>query len=170
MTQAGQRQQPGADVLKPTSLPFRIPYRRLNQDLRVILCVLPTPRMDRTPGAGSDLGGIWETYGAIHEMPAAWLCCYPQPRCFFRRIRRETSSVPEVAGARLRENYGKLPLSFEENRGQADARVKFLSQGNGYTLLLSPGAVELNLARQAGQARRPPDELSRRARLPCRDR
>jgi hypothetical protein len=60
----------------------------------------------------------------------------------------QTSSVPEVAGARLRENYGKLPLSFEENRGQADARVKFLSQGNGYTLLLSPGAVELNLARQ----------------------
>jgi len=58
-----------------------------------------------------------------------------------------TSSVPEVAGARLRENYGKLPLSFEENRGQTDARVKFLSQGNGYTLLLSPGAVQLNLAR-----------------------
>jgi len=58
-----------------------------------------------------------------------------------------TSSVPEVSGARLRENYGKLPLSFEENRGQADARVKFLSQGNGYTLLLSPGAVQLNLAR-----------------------
>ena len=58
-----------------------------------------------------------------------------------------TSSVSEVAGARLRENYGKLPLSFEENRGQTDARVKFLSQGNGYTLLLSPGAVELNLAR-----------------------
>ena len=58
-----------------------------------------------------------------------------------------TSSVSEVAGARLRENYGKLPLSFEENRGQTDAHVKFLSQGNGYTLLLSPGAVELNLAR-----------------------
>ena len=58
-----------------------------------------------------------------------------------------TSSVPEVSGARLRENYGKLPLSFEENRGQTDARVKFLSQGNGYTLLLSPGAVQLNLAR-----------------------
>jgi hypothetical protein len=58
-----------------------------------------------------------------------------------------TSSVSEVAGARLRESYGKLPLSFEENHGQTDARVKFLSQGNGYTLLLSPGAVELNLAR-----------------------
>src|SRR5262245_61861098 len=29
------------------------------------------------------------------------------------------------------------PLFFEENRGQADARVKFLSRGSGYTLALT---------------------------------
>ena len=51
----------------------------------------------------------------------------------------------ELAKARLRENYGKLPLSFEENRGQADARVKFLSRGSGYSLFLTPGAVLMNL-------------------------
>ncbi len=33
--------------------------------------------------------------------------------------------------------YGKLPLSFELNRGQTDARVKFLSRGSGYTLFLT---------------------------------
>jgi hypothetical protein len=58
-----------------------------------------------------------------------------------------STAVPEGVKARALANYGQLPLSFEENRGQTDARVKFLSQGNGYTLLLSPGAVELNLAR-----------------------
>ncbi len=54
--------------------------------------------------------------------------------------------LSEGAKSRALANYGKLPLSFEENHGQADAPVKFLSQGNGYTLMLSPGAVEMNLA------------------------
>jgi Beta-propeller repeat len=43
---------------------------------------------------------------------------------------------PKTQG-RLLENYGKLPLSFEANHGQTDARVKFLSRGNGYTLFLT---------------------------------
>ena len=64
----------------------------------------------------------------------------------FAANRPESKAVPEGIKAQALANYGKLPLSFEENRGQADARVKFLSQGNGYTLLLTPDAVELNLA------------------------
>lgn len=35
------------------------------------------------------------------------------------------------------DNYGKLPLSFEANRGQTDTRVKFLSRGSGYDLFLT---------------------------------
>ncbi|MFC5861455.1 chitobiase/beta-hexosaminidase C-terminal domain-containing protein [Acidicapsa dinghuensis] len=35
-------------------------------------------------------------------------------------------------------NYGKLPLSFEPNQGQADSSVQFLSRGQGYSLLLRP--------------------------------
>ena len=38
--------------------------------------------------------------------------------------------------ARIVENYGKLPLSFEENQGQTDEKVGFLSLGSGYTLFL----------------------------------
>ena len=33
--------------------------------------------------------------------------------------------------SQLIANYGKLPLSFELNQGQADAGVKFLSRGRG---------------------------------------
>src|SRR2546423_273062 len=43
------------------------------------------------------------------------------------------------------EMYGKRPLAFEPNQGQADARVDFLSRGRGYTLLLSPTEVGLSL-------------------------
>ncbi len=43
------------------------------------------------------------------------------------------------------ELLGKTPLHFEPNRGQTDARVKFLARGPGYTLFLTPGEAVLNL-------------------------
>jgi Beta-propeller repeat/Putative binding domain, N-terminal len=36
-----------------------------------------------------------------------------------------------------RHAYDKVPLSFEENRGQTDARVKFLARASGYTLFVA---------------------------------
>lgn len=45
--------------------------------------------------------------------------------------------MPETDKAKLLENYGKLPLSFEPNQGQADSAVRFLSRGSGYTLFLT---------------------------------
>jgi Bacterial Ig-like domain (group 3)/Beta-propeller repeat len=47
------------------------------------------------------------------------------------------SQADPQAQARILEGYGKLPLSFEANHGQADARVKFLSRTGGYTLFLT---------------------------------
>src|SRR6266849_6403601 len=41
------------------------------------------------------------------------------------------------AQAKTLDSYGKLPLSFEANHGQADGRVKFLSRTGGYTLFLT---------------------------------
>src|SRR3989442_6860144 len=35
------------------------------------------------------------------------------------------------------ESYGKVPLTFEANRGQASPQVKFLSRGSDYTLFLT---------------------------------
>jgi len=40
-------------------------------------------------------------------------------------------------------DYGKLPLSFEANQGQADQGVKFLSQGRGYSLSLTGSTAVL---------------------------
>lgn len=43
---------------------------------------------------------------------------------------------------RVKTAYGKLPISFEANRGQTDSTVKFISRGSGSTLFLtSNGAV-----------------------------
>ena len=44
-----------------------------------------------------------------------------------------------------------LPLVFEENRGQADPRVKFLARGPGYVLFITPGEAVL-ADRRTGQA------------------
>jgi hypothetical protein len=49
------------------------------------------------------------------------------------------------------ETYGKLPLSFEANRGQTDAQVKFLSRGPGYTLFLTPGEAVLAVRKGHGK-------------------
>jgi plastocyanin len=51
------------------------------------------------------------------------------------------------AAARLRalEAYSKIPLTFEENAGQADARAKFLARGAGYTVFLTDRDATLRL-------------------------
>jgi len=46
------------------------------------------------------------------------------------------SSKKEI-NDRARRSMSLLPLSFEKNQGQTDERVKYLSRGDGYTLLLT---------------------------------
>src|SRR5256884_9504347 len=65
------------------------------------------------------------------------------------------ASSAEPTQARLAESYGKLPLSFEANRGQTDPRVKFLSRGSGYTLFLTSDEAVLALRGQEPAVRRP---------------
>lgn len=48
---------------------------------------------------------------------------------------------------RVDQGYGRLPLAFEENRGQTDGRVNFLSRGPGYTLYLTPTEATFVLAK-----------------------
>jgi Beta-propeller repeat len=47
---------------------------------------------------------------------------------------------------RILKDYGKLPLAFEKNQGQADSRVKFLSRDAGYTLFLTANQAVLSLS------------------------
>jgi beta-propeller repeat-containing protein/ASPM-SPD-2-Hydin domain-containing protein len=51
----------------------------------------------------------------------------------------------QASGAQLAQAYGRLPLSFESNKGQTDARVKFLAHGTGYTVFLTDNEAVLAL-------------------------
>ena len=48
--------------------------------------------------------------------------------------------------ASAREAFGKLPFSFEVNRGQTDPQVRFLSRGLGYNLFLTSTETVLSLS------------------------
>lgn len=76
---------------------------------------------------------------------------------------------PAVTGKRqLKAELAKRPLSFEENRGQTDPAVKFLSRGRGYTLYLTPG--EAVLALEQGSLKQGSDEQTARdGRGPAED-
>lgn len=56
----------------------------------------------------------------------------------------DLSSDP-AAKARVAENFGRLPLSFEINKGQIDQSVKFLSHGPGYDLFLTANEAVLRV-------------------------
>ena len=62
-----------------------------------------------------------------------------------RLVRRTLGPQPGLAEPRIVANYGKLPLSFEANHGQADPQVKFLSRGQGYSLFLTSTEAVLQL-------------------------
>jgi beta-propeller repeat-containing protein len=53
--------------------------------------------------------------------------------------------------ARVSEAYGSLPIRFESNAGQTDAKVKFLSRGGGYNLFLTQSEAVLTLRRGNSQ-------------------
>ena len=64
----------------------------------------------------------------------------------FASGRAPNLSKPHPAAQReIVESYGRLPLAFESNQGQADQRVKFLSRGAGYTLFLAGDEAVLTL-------------------------
>src|SRR5688572_5093313 len=62
-----------------------------------------------------------------------------------------TESNDRVRQAQPGESYSRLPLTFEENRGQVDKKVKFLSRGSGYTLFLTSTEVVLSLSAQSAK-------------------
>ena len=66
------------------------------------------------------------------------------------RVRGNSPNVQ--ARPRLIASYGKLPLSFEANQGQADPRVKFLSRGRGYGVFLTGSEVVLEVQESGGRS------------------
>ena len=63
-------------------------------------------------------------------------------------------------------HYGKLPLRFEQNQGQTDASVKFLSRGSHSTVLLQPSVATIVLHdAHAAKAGRPQAETRETVRM-----
>ena len=60
-------------------------------------------------------------------------------------VRATKAMVREVNAEPIGRSFGRIPLSFEENRGQSDPCVRFLSHGPGYTLSLTSREVVLAL-------------------------
>ena len=54
-----------------------------------------------------------------------------------------TADTAQKAG--VSSAYGKLPISFEANVGQADARVKFSARGKGYRVFLTGDEAVISL-------------------------
>ena len=82
---------------------------------------------------------------------------------------RQTSAISgprlQTADAASRQRmlaaYRGLPLAFETNQGQSDARVKYLARGNGYTLFLTANEAVLALGneKRGGDTSLPPDVI-----------
>ena len=59
----------------------------------------------------------------------------------------QTQAAQPARAAAVPTDYGKLPLSFEANRGQTASAVKFISHGNGYSLFLTGKEAVLVLSK-----------------------
>ena len=67
---------------------------------------------------------------------------------------RRISTVPAEIQPEPHAGYGKLPLGFETNQGQTDARVRFLARGGGYTIFLTGDEAVLALRKSQPGVRR----------------
>jgi beta-propeller repeat-containing protein len=72
------------------------------------------------------------------------------------------TSATQASQRRLAAAYGKLPLSFELNQGQADGRVRFLSRGSGYALFLTGNEAVLTLHKGSPTSKFAGDAAGRR--------
>ena len=62
-----------------------------------------------------------------------------------------TSQQNATAKTRITEQFGRLPLSFESNKGQIDESVKFVSHGSGYDLFLTATEAVLKVQKPPAQ-------------------
>ena len=60
-----------------------------------------------------------------------------------------SATVSQATRFQRGTNYGTLPLAFERNQGQVDARTEFLARGSGYSLFLTRTEAVLALRHAA---------------------
>jgi hypothetical protein len=92
-------------------------------------------------------------FGKILLAVLAGVCCSELAAQTVPTERNDQArGVVELQRSRPGEKYGRVPLSFEANEGQADEQVKFLSRGQGYTLFLTPSGAVFALHRRSATA------------------
>jgi len=83
------------------------------------------------------------------------------------KAERQPLAPPRPDYKPAHEIYGRLPLSFEANHGQADAPVRYLSRGAGYNLFLTATEAVLQMRNgdrgsrieDRGSAHQPPSSI-----------
>ena len=111
------------------------PYRKYRWAAALILAVVvlsPAVTIKRDAGANLAPSAAQSSSACVSLTPAA-------------AVNDSPIRPSQARQAQLLTAYGKLPLSFEANRGQSDTRVKFLARGNGYALFLTPTEAVLSL-------------------------
>jgi hypothetical protein len=102
-------------------MPCKVRNRRLRLSIALVLSLLTTNTLPA-------LGALRVSHGPASTRPKV--------------TRNDSAAVRPINDSALRarvaEGYGKLPLQFEENAGQTDARVRFISRGANFTLFLTP--------------------------------
>jgi hypothetical protein len=68
---------------------------------------------------------------------------------------RRTDASTVLSRNRALAAYGKLPLAFERNEGQTDARVNFVARGSGYSVFLTGCDATIRLDAFDGKSRQP---------------
>src|SRR5262247_2873087 len=63
----------------------------------------------------------------------------------FASLNRDQQNIDPRTRTRLEQAYGKLPMRFEANKGQTDARVKFMARGASYSVFLTENETVLQL-------------------------
>lgn len=66
-------------------------------------------------------------------------------------IRKPFEPNSKVDTAAVRELYGKLPMAFEKNRGQAGADIDYIARGHGYRVRLKSTEVIVDLMPHSGK-------------------
>jgi hypothetical protein len=64
------------------------------------------------------------------------------------------AGTKSISKAQVAESYGRLPLFFTENQGQADPQVKFYTRGQGHAVFFTPEGMLLSLSRASDEAKR----------------
>lgn len=94
--------------------------------------------------------GIWLLAGVLGQIGGITLLCWER-ECYEHKRPAETAALrkrPAISIPGEQATYGKLPLFFEANHGQADPAVRFLARDRNATLFLTDTEAVLTLRQQ----------------------